>query len=79
MKTFVRAAATALFLSAAALGLSLPTAGAAPAADCATCIHTTADLGPAWSGQTAPAGSCTSCWPSGAVTQTRGNAGHAHA
>lgn len=66
MKTFARASATALLLSLTSLGLALPTAGPALAGNCATCIYnapaTTAELGPAWGGQSTPAGGCGNCW-----------------
>ncbi|MBT2452024.1 hypothetical protein J7F03_34200 [Streptomyces sp. ISL-43] len=69
MKKFTRAAAT-LILSVAALGLSLPTTGAALAGNCPTCIDNTsvtAELGPAWGGQIAPAGGCGNCWSDSAL------------
>ncbi|MDD9379516.1 hypothetical protein M8Z33_23245 [Streptomyces sp. ZAF1911] len=73
MKKFTRAAATALLLSVAALGLSLPLAGAAVAGECPSCFDgtsVTADLGPAWAGQSVRAGGCTGCWPSGVIAPT---------
>lgn len=71
MKPIRRAAATALLLSAAALGLALPTGGAALAGDCPSCFdgtYVTAELGPAWGGQAVLAGGCSACAIAGVAT-----------
>ncbi|MFD6891891.1 hypothetical protein [Streptomyces sp. NPDC059957] len=73
MKKFTRAAATALLLTVAALGLSLPLAGAAVAGDCPNCFDgtsVTAEPGPAWGGQSVQAGDCPGCWPNGVIAPT---------
>lgn len=82
MKKFTRAAATALLLSVAALGLSLPTAVATFAGNCPNCIDNTsvtADLGPAWQGQIVRAGACSPCWPYDVAAPARWNGGYGNA
>ncbi|MGW6705281.1 hypothetical protein ACWGDE_10365 [Streptomyces sp. NPDC054956] len=82
MKRSARAAATALLLFVAALGLSAPTAGPALAANCPTCVDNasvTAELGPAWGGQSTLGADCHGCWPneapSGRTVQATGCTG----
>lgn len=80
MKKLTRAAA--LLLSVAALGLSLPTAGAALAGNCPNCIDNTsvtAELGPAWGGQSALGPHCPGCWPYDVAVPARWNGDYGNA
>ncbi|MET9853360.1 hypothetical protein ABZY57_10485 [Streptomyces sp. NPDC006450] len=82
MKILTRAAATASLLFVTALGLSLPTAGAAVAGNCAGCIDdvsVTAELGPAWSGRSAQAGGCGNCWSYAVAAPAGWNGSHGDA
>lgn len=82
MKKLTRAAATALLsLSVAAVGLSLPMAGAAVAGSCDTCWGDSApaDPGPAWEGQSVHAGDCAGCWPNEVIAPTGWNGDYGHA